>query len=142
MGLQFGQFALPEISVRKLRVGHDESRCPDNAITETHDIEIQRARPPSLTTNSPAFFFDGQARIQQDLGIQRRFEQHHLVEVWSLPYGPDRYGFFDGAFSLEFRIGERRETLAGKREVRVTIADVRSQGDEHNLTSHGLGRAR
>src|SRR5258707_2611296 len=78
---QLGDFALPEIAVRKLGVRNRQVRLPHRFLAEAHDIEVEGPRSPGLATFATTLGLD-RPTVSQELGrLQARFEQNHLVQI-------------------------------------------------------------
>src|SRR5258705_2917497 len=78
---QLGDFALPEIAVRKLGVRNRQVRLPHRLVAEAYDIEVEGPRSPALATFATTLGLD-RPTVSQELGrLQARFEQNHLVQI-------------------------------------------------------------
>ncbi len=65
------------------------------AVSEHHDVEVQRPRSPSFAAQTALLLLDQQELIQQLLWVERGLHRHHLVEVVSLRDRSKGRGFFD-----------------------------------------------
>src|SRR5205809_3915956 len=81
---QLGDFALPEIAVRKLGVRNRQVRFPHQLVAVAHDIEVEGPRSPALATFPSPLGFDAPAMCQERSRRQCGFEQNHLVQIWRL----------------------------------------------------------
>src|SRR6266852_6585 len=78
---QLGDFALPEIAVRKLWVRNRQIRLPHRFVAIPYDIEVERPRPPALASFSAPLRLDAAAVLEQRRRLHCGFEQNHLVQI-------------------------------------------------------------
>src|SRR6266516_1606663 len=128
--LQLRHLAAPEVAVGELGMGHRQPRLGHHAIAVADDVQVQGAGPPALAALPAALPFDLQERAQQLARLERRLQQHHLVEEGSLPNRPERRRLLDPRGGHEPGVGQRGQALSGEREMRRAVADVRPQGHE------------
>src|SRR5437773_1152296 len=98
---QLRQLALPEGSVRKLRMRHAESRLGHHPGIVLDEVEIDRARTPALRSHAAHFPLDRQQAIQQRSGLELGAQEDHLVEVAPLRYRTEGSGFLDDALRCD-----------------------------------------
>src|SRR2546430_12017319 len=89
VSFQLGDFALPEIAVRKLRMRNRQVRLPHRFVAVPHDIEVERPRSPALASFSAPLRLDPAAVLQKRRRYQRGFEQNHLVQIRRLRNRPE-----------------------------------------------------
>src|SRR2546427_5199011 len=134
--LELGDLPAPEVTMGQLRMGNREVRLPDRARSVADDIEVERARPPPFAPLPPPLRLDFAALGEELFRGQRRFDQHHLIEIWPLRHGTDGRGFLDTRRGNHARSRKRVQTRARVREVCRAIADIRPQGYVDTLGSH------
>src|SRR5512135_2189295 len=79
--VELHDLALPEVAVLQLRVWHGELRSGDDAVAEANDVQVEGTGPPALPAFAPRFHLDREAMLHQRQRLERRHEQHHLIEV-------------------------------------------------------------
>src|SRR2546428_2346663 len=95
--VELRQLALPEGAVRKLGVRDQERGLTHHAIAEPHDVQVQGARSPAdpRLALAAALRFD-RVKVDEQLGgLERGFEQDHLVEVCPLRHRSEGVGLLD-----------------------------------------------
>src|ERR1700704_6142756 len=85
---QLGDFPLPEIAVRKLRMRNRQGRLPHCFVAIPHDIEIERPRSPALASFPAPLRLNATAVFQERRRLQGGLEQNHLVQIWGLRNRP------------------------------------------------------
>src|SRR6266516_1783539 len=95
--VELRQLALPEGAVRKLGVRDHEGRLTQHTIAETHDVQVQGPRSPTnpRLALAAALRFDRVEVDEQLGGLERGFEQDHLVEVCPLRHGSEGVRLLD-----------------------------------------------
>src|SRR6266508_3688958 len=111
LSFQLGDFALPEIAVRKLGVRNRQVRLPHHLVAVAHDIEVEGPRSPALATFPSPLRFDVPAMYQERSRRQRGFEQNHLVQIRRLRNRPERLCLFDSRGGDQARTGKSAQTL-------------------------------
>jgi len=127
---QLGDFALPEIAVRELRVRNRQVRLSHRHVAVPHDIEVEGPRPPPLAACSAPLGFDAAAVRQERRRLQGGFEQNHLVQIWWLRNGSEGRRLLDLGSRDQPCAGERAEPCARIRQVCRTIAQIGAEGDK------------
>src|SRR5258707_12476918 len=118
---QLGDFALPEIAVRKLGVRNRQVRLPHRLVAEAYDIEVEGPRSPALATFATTLGLD-RPTVSQELGrLQARFEQNHLVQIRRLRNRPARRFLPDLPGSDQARTAEPPNPVAGIRQACCAI---------------------
>jgi len=121
---QLGDFALPEIAVRKLGMRNRQVRLPHLLVAEADDIEVEGPRSPALATFATTLGLD-RPTVSQELGrLQARFEQNHLVQIRRLRNRPERRCLLDLRGSDQARTGKPAEPFACVRQVCCAIAQI------------------
>jgi hypothetical protein len=127
---QFGDFAPPEIAVRKLGMRDRQIGLPHRLVAIPYDIEVERSRSPPFASRSAPIGFDAPALFQQRRRLQRGFKQNHLVQIRRLRDWSDRCRLLDARRGDQTGAGERTEPLARIRQVCRAIAQIGAEGDE------------
>jgi len=133
---QLGDFSLPEIAVRELRMRNRKVLTPHRLGAEAHDVEVERPRPPAvspLALSSP-LRLDRPALREQLLGRERGLEQNHLVQIRRLRNRADRRGFLDLRRRHQPGAGKGCEPHARMGQVRVAVTEIRAEGDKDPLS--------
>src|SRR5271167_2078707 len=104
MGLELNQLrelALPEVAVGKLRMRNGQARLGDCAVAVPHDVEVQRARPPSRVALTTVDALDLEEMGEEITGRQRCLDSDHLIEIGILAGRADGRGLLDVALAHE-----------------------------------------
>src|SRR5256885_827702 len=151
---QLGDLAAPEVPMLELGMRNDQIRLAHGARSVADNVEIEGARAPPLSGRTVAspLRFNRMAMLQQIDWAQGRFHQHHLIQIGSLRYRPERRRFFHLRCCNQPCPGQRPETAPGVCEMRGAVADVRAERDirvfclrichERNATAGGGGTLR
>src|SRR5258705_2235412 len=78
---QLGDFPLPEIAVRELRMRNRQVPTPHRLGAEAHDIEVERPRAPPLAPRSAPLRLDRQSVRPELRRRERGLEENHLVQI-------------------------------------------------------------
>jgi len=127
---QLGDFALPEIAVRKLRVRNRQVRLLHRPVAVPHDIEVEGPRPPTLAAFSAPLDLDAAAVLEEGRRLQGGFEQNHLVQIWRLRNRSEGRRLLDSRCRDQPGAGERAEPGARIRQVCRAIAQIAAEGDK------------
>jgi hypothetical protein len=127
---QLGDFALPEIAVRQLRVRNRQVRLSHRHVAVPHDIEVEGPRPPPLAAFSAPLDFDAAAVLEERGRLQGGFEQHHLIQIWRLRNRSEGCRLLDAGGRNQPGAGKRAELCARIRQMCRAIAQIRAEGDK------------
>src|SRR6187402_1846015 len=75
IGHQFRQLSAPKVAVGQLGMRNDKVRLRHPPLPETNDIQVQRARAPTLGSLSSLYLFDGLQGMEQLPGLETGFQK-------------------------------------------------------------------
>jgi hypothetical protein len=127
---QLGDFALPEIAVRQLRVRNGQVRLSHRHVAVPHDIEVEGPRPPPLAAFSAPLALDAAAVLEERRRLQGGFEQNHLIQIWRLRNRSEGRRLLDSGCRDQPGAGKRAEPCARIRQVCRAIAQIGAEGDK------------
>src|SRR2546422_6497312 len=102
-GVELRDLAKPEVAVCELGVRHGQFRLAHFAVSEAHNVEVERTRPPANSPHAPALRLD-RVEVTQQLGRREAgLEEHHLVQVGILGDGAKWGGLLEARRGNETR---------------------------------------
>jgi len=114
-------------------VRHAQVSLVDGLPIETHDVEIERSRSPSLAPHASFARLD-RVQVRQQIGrSEPRFDGQHLIEIGRLLDRPERRGFLDRRLTDYARARHCSERHTCARQMPFPISDIGAERDVRHV---------